>query len=268
MPVFLDSPRAIRATEVFRNNVDDFDDDIRGLIDAGDDPFSLPRLRYTSSTDESRRINEIDGPAVVISASGMCNAGRIRHHLKHNLWRPGASIVFVGYQGIGTPGRALVDGRKKLTLFGEDVNVAARIFTINGFSGHAGQRQLLEWADPLIRPGTKVVLVHGEPAAQLALAGRIKAAHGIDPIIPDYLEEMEIEAGRTSTVPNADKAHPQVDWPHLAGELERKWQLLSERMAHLPDRPWTEQTELQEELAKVDYALSRALSRMSLDAAG
>ncbi len=108
MPVFVDSPLAIRATEIFERNRELFDEDAKALLGNGDDPFSLPNLHYTLSTAESQAINEFSGPAIVISASGMCNAGRIKHHLKHNIWKPGASVVFVGYQAVGTPGRKLV----------------------------------------------------------------------------------------------------------------------------------------------------------------
>jgi metallo-beta-lactamase family protein len=262
MPVFVDSPLAIRATEVFRRNAQDFDDEMHALLDAGEDPFSLSQLRYTLTTEQSQRINSHEGPAVVISASGMCNAGRVRHHLRHNLWRPGASIVFVGFQGVGTPGRALVEGRKKLTLFGEDVAVAARIFTINGFSGHAGQRQLLDWVKPVIGSGTRVILVHGEPDAQAALAVRIKADFGISAIIPGYLEELDIKADQATRISHEAQAHPPVDWAGISEGLERKWRTLAERMAHLGDRPWMEQTELQEEFARLDAALTRSLSKI------
>jgi metallo-beta-lactamase family protein len=149
MPVFVDSPLAIKATEVFRRHPEYLDVQTRKLLDQGEDPLSLPNLRYTQTTEQSRAINDLDGPAVVISASGMCNAGRIKHHLRHNLWRPGASIVFVGYQAMGTPGRRIVDGASMIHILGEDVTVAARIYTIGGFSSHAGQSQILEWLDHL-----------------------------------------------------------------------------------------------------------------------
>lgn len=151
MPVFVDSPLAIRATEIFERNRELFDEDAKALLGNGDDPFSLPNLHYTLSTAESQAINAFSGPAIVISASGMCNAGRIKHHLKHNIWKPGASVVFVGYQAVGTPGRKLVEHAKKITLFGEDIEVAARIFTINGFSGPRGPEPAAGLAGPARR---------------------------------------------------------------------------------------------------------------------
>ena len=263
MPVFVDSPLAIRATEVFKRNRDLFDEDATRLLSKGEDPFELPNLRYTLNVAESQAINDYKGPAVVISASGMCNAGRIKHHLKHNIWRPGASIVFVGYQAVGTPGRKIVDKAKTITLFGEDMEVAARIYTIGGFSAHAGQSQLLDWLKPLAAQGSQVVLVHGEEKAQSILAGLIKDQFGITPLIPAYLEEMMLEGSEVrQTVLHEAKAHPRVDWDFLTSEVERKWGMFKDRLADLEQRPWVEQTDLQDALEKMDYALTRLISRM------
>lgn len=263
MPVFVDSPLAIRATEIFERNRELFDEDAKALLGNGEDPFSLPNLHYTLSTAESQAINEYKGPAVIISASGMCNAGRVKHHLKHNIWKPGASVVFVGYQAVGTPGRKLVEKAQKITLFGEDMEVAARIFTINGFSGHAGQSQLLDWLAPLAHNGAQVVLVHGESSAQATLAGLVQERFGIRPLIPGYLEEMVLEGSRVAeTVFHEREAHPRVNWEFLTGELERKWDMFKGKLTDVEHRPWVEQTELQEALAKMDYAMTRLLSRM------
>ena len=263
MPVFVDSPLAIRATEVFERNRELFDDEALKLLNGGDDPFSLPNLRYTLSAAESQAINDYKGPAIVISASGMCNAGRVRHHLRHNIWKPGASIVFVGYQGVGTPGRKLVEKAKKITLFGEDIEVSARIFTINGFSGHAGQSQLLEWLKPLTGNGAQVVLTHGETKAQTTLAGLIEQKFAKRPLIATYLEEMVLEGPQlTETVHHETEAHPRVNWTFLTSEVERKWDMFKDKMADVESRPWVEQTELQEAMEKMDYALTRLLSRM------
>ena len=142
------------------------------------------------------KINVAEGPAVVISASGMANAGRIRHHLRHNLWRPGAAVVFVGFQAQGTTGRRIVDGVKSVRIFNEDVAVQARIFTINGFSAHAGQSQLLEWLGGFRNPGLRVFLVHGEYTAQEVLADKIKSRFGYRVEIPDYLEQVTLLPGK------------------------------------------------------------------------
>ena len=161
------------------------------------------------------------------------------------------------------PGRKLVEQAKKITLFGEDMEVKARIFTINGFSGHAGQNQLLDWLAPLTGNGTQVVLVHGENSAQTTLAGLIQERFSLAPLIPEYLEEMVLEGGRVvQTVLHESQAHPKVDWNFLTGELERKWDMFKGKLADVEGRPWVEQTELQEALAKMDYAMTRLLSRM------
>ena len=141
------------------------------------------------------KINEMKGPAIVISASGMANAGRIKHHLKHNLWRSGASIVFVGFQAEGTPGRRIVDGAKTIRIFSEDIAIKAKIWTINGFSAHAGQSQLLDWLTNFQNKKMAVFLIHGEFAAQEQLASLIKQKLGFDVTIPEYLEEIKIKAG-------------------------------------------------------------------------
>jgi metallo-beta-lactamase family protein len=264
MPVFVDSPLAIRATEVFERHRELFDDDAQKMLSNGDNPFALPNLHYTLSAAESQAINVYKGPAIVISASGMCNAGRVRHHLRHNIWRPGASIVFVGYQAAGTPGRQIVEKAKKITLFGEDVEVAARIFTINGFSAHAGQSQLLDWIAPLLAGRcAKVVLTHGETRAQNALAGLMEQKFGVRPIIAAYLEEMVLEGCEVAaTVRHETLAHPRVDWAFLTTEVERKWGLFKGRLEDVERRPWVEQTDLQDAVEKLDYALTRLLSRM------
>ena len=267
MPIFLDSPLAIRATEIFTRHGELFDEAARALYHDADAAAFMARVRYTLSAQESMRINALDGPAIVISASGMCNAGRIRHHLRHNLWRPGASVVFVGYQAQGTPGRRLVEKAASLRLFGEEVACAARIFTINGFSGHAGQSQLLDWLAPLAegaggrRP--QVVLVHGEPKAQAALGALIKERFGIAPLVPDYLEQLTLEGRRVAEVERHEEARPPVDLTALTEDLERKLALLREKTAAPPRDEQAELSEeLSEALARLDGELTRLLGRM------
>ena len=263
MAIFVDSPLAIRATEVFRHHRELLDEDAQALLSRGEDPFELPNLHYTLSREESEAINAYDKPAIIISASGMCNAGRIKHHLKHNIWRPGASIVFVGYQAVGTPGRSLVDGAKKLTLFGEDMEVKAKLYFINSFSAHAGQSQLLDWLSPLASGKPQVVLVHGELKAQNILAGLIKERFGLEPLIPGHLEELTLQGRNVEDIQlNTSKGYPKVNWDFLTSELERKWAMFKSRLEDIDNRPWEEQTTLQEAMAKMDYAMTRLLSKL------
>ena len=263
MPVVVDSPLAIRATEVFRRHKELFDADTTAMLAKGDDPFALHNLRYTMQADESRALNELAGPAIILSASGMCNAGRIRHHLRNNLWRPGASIVFVGYQGVGTPGRQIVERAESIPLFGDDVPVKARIFTIGGFSAHAGQSQLLEWIAPAAKAGAQVVLIHGEEKAQTALAGLIRERFGQEVLIPDYLEELELDGGRVvQRAKHEDVARPPVDWDFLLGDIERKWGTFKDKVGTLEQRPWVVQTELREKMERMNYELTRLIAGM------
>ncbi len=261
--IFVDSPLAIRATEIFSHHRELLDDDALALLNKGEDPFELPNLHYTLSREESEAINTYDKPAIIISASGMCNAGRIKHHLKHNIWKPSTSIVFVGYQAVGTPGRSLVDGAKTLALFGEDMEVRAKLYFINSFSAHAGQNQLLDWLAPVAYSKPQVILVHGELKAQTRLAELIQERFGLKALTPAYLEEMTLEGRKVEDVVlNTGRAYPKVNWDFLTGELERKWDMFKAKLDDIDQRPWEEQTTLQEALAKMDYAMTRLLSKM------
>ena len=158
--VYLDSPMAISATEIFRRHPECFEPATAKLFQEGHDPFALPGLHFTRETAESIAINNIHGGAIIMAGSGMCTGGRVRHHLQHNLGRADSSIVFVGYAAIGTLARRIIDGAKQVDIFGENIPVRARIYTINGFSAHADQSELLTWQK---QTGAKrTFLVHGE----------------------------------------------------------------------------------------------------------
>jgi metallo-beta-lactamase family protein len=160
--VFLDSPMAISATELFKRFPESLDDETAKLIAAGGDPLALPGLHFSRTTSDSMAINSVRGGAVIMAGSGMCTGGRIRHHLKHNLEHENASIVFVGYQSEGTLGRQIVDGAKEVRVLGENIAVRARVYTINGFSAHADQAELVTWRRHTGAPRT--FLTHGEQA--------------------------------------------------------------------------------------------------------
>jgi len=263
LPVFVDSPLAIQATKVFKEHPEYMDAEIQGMLAKGEDPFGLPNLKYSLTTDESRAINTLDGPAVVISASGMCNAGRVKHHLRHNLWRKGASVVFVGYQGQGTPGRKIVDGAKVVSLLGEEVQVAAKIWTIGGFSAHAGQSQILEWLGHFKKPGLEVFLVHGEDGAMNTLAGLIRSRFGLTVHMPEYLEECTLKPGQAlETVKDTEQAMPKVDWGFLLTDTEAKFQTLKERLAALQAKPWVDQVELRDKLLEVNKDIMGLVSHL------
>ncbi|MEF2144440.1 MAG: MBL fold metallo-hydrolase [Desulfovibrionaceae bacterium] len=263
MPVFLDSPMAIRATEVFRKHPEFFDEQTRNYLENGENPLDLPNLKFTLTTEDSQAINSTPGPAIVISASGMATAGRIKHHLKHNLWRPGASVVFVGYQGMGTPGRKIISGVSKIRLFGEDVAVKAKIFTINGFSGHAGQSELLDWVSTFRNEKMKVFLIHGEPQSQQALAEILRAEYKLDVHIPDYLEEVTLEPGRVvETVLHEERARPSVDWDFLLQDSGKLYEEMQKRVERLKEKSWVDQTEIRDRLLTVNRMLVELISEM------
>ena len=214
IPIYLDSPLAIRATEVFRKNKKCYDEEAQAIVDKGYDPFDMPNLKFTLTTQESIQINEAQGSAIVIAANGMCTAGRIKHHLKHNLWREGASIVIVGYQAMGTTGRKIVDGAKRVKIFRENVAVNARVFTIGGFSAHADQDDLLEWISHF-ESNPKVFVVHGEPQSSQALAEMIRSRFGLDVHIPKWKERLVLKPREMLVQPAEEK--PSIpDIPTLA----------------------------------------------------
>lgn len=201
--VYIDSPMATSATEVFRRNAQVFDEETRNYILKGDHPLDFKNLRFTRSVEESVALNTDPRPKVIISSSGMCEAGRIKHHLKHNLWNPRSSIVFVGYQAVGTLGRSLVDGSKKVTIFGEKIQVEAEIYNLEGFSGHADRDGLLDWLSGFRKRPCKVFLVHGEDEAKEAFAKTAKEALGYDCTIVRGVSEYTLTKDSVVSVEEA-----------------------------------------------------------------
>ena len=173
--VYLDSPMAISATEIFRRHQECFEPAAVKLFQEGHDPFSLPGLHFTRQTAESIAINSVHGGAIIMAGSGMCTGGRIRHHLQHNLGREDSSIVFVGYAANGTLARRIIDGAKQVNIFGEDIPVRARIYTINGFSAHADQAELLAWQKQT--SAKRTFLVHGEDNIMRQFAAQLANTH-------------------------------------------------------------------------------------------
>jgi metallo-beta-lactamase family protein len=187
LPVFLDSPMAISATEVYRRHPECFDAETAELFRNGQDPMRPAGLRLVRDPAGSMALNRIEGGAVIMAGAGMCTGGRVRHHLRHNLWRPAASVVFVGFAARGTLARRIIDGAERVSIFGEDVPVRAHVHTINGFSAHADQVELLAWH---ARAGgrERTILVHGEPTAMEALAGRLTTVPVTMPAMGSSLE--------------------------------------------------------------------------------
>ena len=191
-PVYVDSPLAISATEIFKKNTELFDEKTQEIIRSGENPLEFPGLKFTRTADESKALNESDIPSIIISASGMCEVGRIKHHLKHNIWNPNSTILFVGYQAPGTLGRQIVDGAKKVKIFGEEFSVNARIEYIEAYSGHADQQWLLNFVYSFRQRPKHIFLVHGEPNGQIVLKNKIVDSIGIPVTIPSFGEQYTL----------------------------------------------------------------------------
>lgn len=213
-PVYVDSPLAVEATHVFHDNIFDcYDEETEALLKRGINPIFFPGLHLSVTSEESKAINFDDAPKVIISASGMCDAGRIRHHLKHNLWRPECSVVFAGYQAVGTLGRTLLDGAETIRLFGEEIHVQAHIETMAAMSSHADQSGLLAWIDAFQAP-QKVFLVHGSDESMDALSGLIREKTSFDVEMPYSGSVFDLAKGNWISIA---APVPTVKAEHAAG---------------------------------------------------
>ena len=192
IPVYIDSPMAVSATETFRRNSQYFDEETYQLLRKGVNPFEFPGLRFVRTTEESKRLNEMDGQQIIISASGMCEAGRILHHLRHNLWRPETHVLFVGYQAEGTLGRRLLDGAKAVKIFGEEIIVKAQILKIEGFSAHADQEEMLRWLRGFVQKPTAVFLVHGDADVFPVWEQKIRETLNLTTIVPELGQRFDL----------------------------------------------------------------------------
>lgn len=190
--IFLDSPLAIEATEVYSRHPDLYDAQARKLFSGGRKPFSPPNLHISRTAEQSMAINRIHSGAIIIAGSGMCDGGRIKHHFKHNIWRRECHVVIVGFQAAGTLGRSLVDGARHIRLWGETVKVAAQIHTLGGFSAHADHDGLLGWYDSFSgRPA--LILTHGEENARQQLAVSLRQSMGIEPLLPERGQTLNLD---------------------------------------------------------------------------
>jgi metallo-beta-lactamase family protein len=212
IPVYIDSPLAISATEIFKKNKDCFDPDMMKVILSGNSPLDFPNLHYTRTTDESKWLNTEAKGAIIISANGMCTAGRIKHHLKYNLYRPESSVVFVGYQAEGTLGRRLIDGAEQVRVYGEDVAVKAKIYTVGGFSAHADRDGLLAWVKNIKNRDLKILVVHGEEKSSRSFAETLQSELDNTPYIPEWRETVDLNTmkGEVASIKSTE-SNPAVD---------------------------------------------------------
>ncbi|MGI6049396.1 MAG: MBL fold metallo-hydrolase RNA specificity domain-containing protein [Acetivibrionales bacterium] len=217
--VYVDSPMAISATEVFRKNAQVFDKDTRDYILRGDHPLDFPNLVFSRTAEESVALNTDPNPKVIISSSGMCEAGRIKHHLKHNLWNPKSSIVFVGYQAKGTLGHSILKGDKRVSIFGEKIKIEAEIHNLEGFSGHADQNGLVQWLGGFKMQPKKIFLVHGEEDSKSDFAETVKSVFGYDCTVINGDTEFTLTKDRVVSV---DEAKKEIFTPEYLYKIKRR----------------------------------------------
>jgi metallo-beta-lactamase family protein len=192
IPIFVDSPLAVNVTAVHRNHPECFDEEIRKFLQNGEDPFGFKRLQYVREASESKKLNDLHGPFVVISASGMAEQGRILHHLRNNVEDPRNTILITGFQAPDTLGRKLVEKQPEVRIFGEPMRVRAEVASLDELSGHADQNELLEWVKPMAHALRKVFLVHGERAQSEILAGLLRTRYGVEVVVPAPGDTFEL----------------------------------------------------------------------------
>ncbi len=254
--IYIDSPMAVEATKVFMRNPQFFDEEAQAVLEKeGPERFFTGEgIHYVRTAEESMQLNKIKSGAIIISASGMAEAGRIKHHLKHNLWRPECTILFVGYQAEGTLGRRILDGEKKVKIHGEEVAVKADIVKIDGFSAHADQKGLVEWLKGFRKTPGKVFLVHGEEDALKTLQRVILSETGIRAEIPAYGARYDISSDTMTTEPVMPKAVPAG----VNEELRNAFDIIKGRIEELAKMPGNDTRLLQRLLAQI-YEVEREI---------
>jgi metallo-beta-lactamase family protein len=247
MPIIMDSPLAISASEVYLKHPELYDRETQQMVSLGQTPMTMSSLKITRTSQESQKINETEKSCIILAGSGMANAGRILHHLKHNLWRPNCHIVFVGFQAQGTTGRRLVEGASMINIFRESIMVKAKVHTIGGFSGHADQNELINWLRPQIHENLTVSLIHCEEDGMLAFEAKLYEEYPkLKTIVPNWLQTLEVTAERLALGPEAAAAAAAEPTPAAEVEsfqnrlerlrrryLQRKSPLAPERLALL-----------------------------------
>ena len=192
LPIFVDSPLAVNVTTVFRGHPECFNEETHEFLEGGEDPFGFSRLQYVREAVDSKKLNSLDGPFIVISPSGMCEVGRVLHHLRHNISDPRSTVLITGYQAEHTLGRKLIDGMKEVKIFGEPVEVKAEIASLQALSGHADRDELLAWMKPITPRLKKIFLVHGEPDQAAGLIDAIRKTYDIEAIAVRRGESHEL----------------------------------------------------------------------------
>ncbi len=235
-PVYVDSPLAVEATEIYSSNLTDyFDDETLELLKQGINPIKFPNLRLSLTSEDSVAINLDKTPKVILSASGMCEAGRIRHHLKHNLWRNDSTILFVGYQAVGTLGSIIVDGATSVKLFGEEVKVNAHIEQLEGISGHADKNMLINWLDGFDKKPRTVFVNHGNNEVCDSFAEAVTEKLGINAIAPYNAAEYDLISGICLEIGNKTKIIKQSNKKYRESSAFKRLFSASRRLMSVVD---------------------------------
>ncbi|HEV2198523.1 MAG TPA: MBL fold metallo-hydrolase [Bryobacteraceae bacterium] len=192
IPMFVDSPLAVNATEIFRKHPECWDEEARSYLSDGHDPFGFSRLKYVRDVNESKALNDLHGPCLIVAASGMCEGGRILHHLRNNIEDPRTTVLITGYQGENTLGRKILEKRPEVPIFGEPMRLRAEVCSLDELSGHADQKELIEWMRPFAKGLKKVFLVHGDPQPGAALAEAIRREYGIETVQPPRGDSFQL----------------------------------------------------------------------------
>ncbi len=235
IPVYIDSPMAVSATETFRRNSQYYDEETYRLLRKGESPFEFPGLNFVRTTEESKKLNQTDGQQIIISASGMCEAGRILHHLRHNLWRPETHVLFVGYQAEGTLGRRLLDGVKAVKIFGEEIIVQAQILQIEGFSAHADQTAMLNWLQRFVQKPQAAFLVHGDADVFPEWSGKIRETLNLHTIVPEMGQSFDLAETVTEEMRVIQLPDSEEQFRHLLLTLDEKYLDLRGRLRQQED---------------------------------
>ncbi len=261
IPVFLDSPLAIRATKIFSQNIEGyFDEEAMAIVKRGDNPLRFPSLTMSITSDDSKAINALKESAVIISASGMCEAGRIKHHLKHNLYRKESTIVFCGYQAKGTLGRSILDGAKKVKIFGEHIDVRADIVKLEGISGHADQKGLIKWISHFTSPLRHVFVVHGDESVARFFAGYLNSHLDLPSWAPKVGQSFDL---LSDEFPKAEKESVWVtSLEQLNTSIAELEEAMQSTMSVLNRMKEHSQSVIEEEDSKASSRLSGAMDRL------
>jgi metallo-beta-lactamase family protein len=254
IPVIVDSPMATSATQIIKNNPDCFDEDINELMAEGKRPLDMPTLKFTRSTEESMAINTLKGSAVIISSSGMCDGGRIKHHLRHNLWRPETTVIFVGFQAEGTLGRRIVNGDDTVRILGEEIQVNAKIYTINGLSAHADREGLLDWASHFRGSSPMTFVVHGEERAAFDFARTLTSELSLNTYVPDWGETLELSPDKTYRTLSVTEAGEKIGV--FAGKFKRDLAYIKDKIARIEKSGIAGKQDVSDRLGMVKSILS------------